>query len=263
GLYAMKIRRKTPKASRSGRPHYLIGYQGASPSPSAVQTWFDLEYGGPLRLIPQGGGGGTASEGASAPLLVTHGPWQALVRIALPPEDANTWRTLLEWSHPQTALVVPVTAAPRDAADMVLHAARLARLLTLLTEGTAHDAITQAFLNPSDWTDRRLAQFAVADHIRVRQGDSADPALDWFYSLGLSKFGLDDIEMFQPVGLPDRSLINLMESLAGELVRIGRSPTVGAVLALADEGIQLECVRHRTATPSGSAIPLREFARRP
>ena len=40
--------------------------------------------------------------------------------------------------------VAPSIASPRDMPDTVLLAARLARCLTLLTQGTAHDVITQA-----------------------------------------------------------------------------------------------------------------------
>ncbi len=65
--------------------------------------------------------------------------------------------------------VAPSIVPPRDMPDTILFAARLARGLTLLTQGTAHDIITNQYVNPSDWQDRPLTHFIAADHIPIMQ----------------------------------------------------------------------------------------------
>ena len=149
---------------------------------------------------------------------------------------------------------------PQQACDLVLFASRLARGLTLLTQGTTYDTVTHTYLNPSDWTDRSLDRFRTADHLTVSQADSPDPQTEWFHTLGLSKFGLDDLEVFRPVGLPARSTLETLAGIADEMVRIGRSPKVGTTMPLPILGLTLTVTRHRTATPAGLSLPFREIS---
>ena len=157
------------------------------------------------------------------------------------------------------AAVGAVTATKSNAIDVVLHAARLARGVTLLTEGTAYDVTTQAYLNPSDWTDRPLVQFSVKDHVTVVHSDDAERRQDWFYTRGLSKFGLDDIEVFQPVGLPSHTIIENLLGIAEELLRLGQSPTVGSTMLLSHIALSIRVVRHRTYPSADTPLILREI----
>jgi len=247
----MKIRRKSPKPSGSGQPCSVIGYSSSTPSMSELQMWFDLEYGGPLKL---------KASGDAAPMIATHGPWSARLQMALPQADADSWSERLDWRHPHAGLILRPSVTPQQACDLVLFAARLARGLTLLIQGTTYDTVTHAYLNPSDWTDRPLDRFRAADHVTVTLADSPDPHLDWFHTLGLSKFGLDELEVFQPVGLPARPTLDTLAGIADELVRIGRSPKVGTTLPLPLLGLTLNVKRHRTAAPAGMSLPFREIS---
>jgi hypothetical protein len=246
----MKIRKKLPKPSGSGQPCYVIGYSSPAPSAAELQTWFDLEYGGPLKL---------KTSGEAAPATASHGPWHVSLRTVSSQVDADAWAEQLDWRHPHAGVILRPSVTPQQACDLVLFAARLARGLTLLTQGTAYDTITHAYLNPSDWTDRPLDRFRTADHVTVSQADSPDPRTDWFHTLGLSKFGLDELELFRPVGLPSRPTLETFSRIADEMVRIGRSPNVGTTLPLPLLGLSLSVKRHRTAAPAGLSLPFREI----
>jgi len=158
----MKIRKKSPKPSGSERPCYVIGYSSPAPSAAELQMWFDLEYGGPLKLKESG-----------ETLVATHGPWNGQVQLAS--SQADAWSKRLDWRHTNAGMVLRPSVTPQQACDLVLFAARLARGLTLLTQGTAYDIVTHTYLNPSDWTDRPLDRFRTADHVTVSQTDSPDP----------------------------------------------------------------------------------------
>jgi hypothetical protein len=252
----MKIRRKPPKSAQSGSPLYVVGYSGATPSPEELQCWFDLDYGGPLKLTavssPQ-------KDQAAGFLQAMHGPWRAHCQMACAPAEAARWASGLEWRHERAATVTLVSAAPRDIVDVVLLAARLARGLSLLTGGTAFDLRTQTFLNPSDWIDRRLEQFAAADHVTVCHDETPDGTQEWFFTQGLAKFGLNEIESFQPRGLPEQPVIERLTDIAQELIRLGQIPKVGASIALPLLDLSVHAVRHRTATHAGASLILREI----
>ena len=247
----MKIRKKLPKPSGSGRPLYIVGYSSPAPSAVELQMWFDLEYGGPLKL--------TASK-ESAPVTATHGPWNVQLQIALPQVNADAWSERLDWRHSHAGMILRPSVTPQQACDLALFTARLARGLTLLTQGTVYDMVTHTYLNPSDWTDRPLNRFCTADHVTVSQADSPDPQTDWFHTLGLSKFGLDELEVFRPVGLPGRPTLEALAGIADELLRIGRSPNVGTTVALPILGFSITVKRHRTAAPTGQSFPFREIS---
>lgn len=244
----MKIKRKPPKTPRAARPLYLVGYSVSPPPLIELKVWFDLEYGGPLGL---GRGDGT---------VATHGPWSATVRTELGEQDARAWNAGLSWSHPSVAEVTPSTATPANAADTVLHAARLARGLTLMTDGTAYDVATGAYLNPSDWSDRRLAHFRLADHVVVQQDESDRAGYDWFHTLGLAKFGRDELETYRPAGLPDRPVQDRLLEIAEDLQRQGGQPRVGETVSCPSTGLDVSVLRHRTIPVSGAAVGVREIA---
>ncbi|MGH7230455.1 MAG: hypothetical protein ACREJU_03750 [Nitrospiraceae bacterium] len=252
----MKIRRKLPKPPRLRHPSHIIGYSSNAPDPSDLQRWFDLEYGGPLVFK---GVERNAAELQTYGALVSHGPWNAWLRLSLSSSEAEEWKQRLAWRHDGASAIVGAPLTPRLAIDTILHAARMARGLTLLTEGTAYDVITQVYLNPADWKDRPLDQFHVRDHIEVLQTEAAEAGLEWFYTRGLNKFGFDDIETFRPVGLPSRDIMDTLRDIADEILRLGQSPTVGLTLPLPTLGLSLRVIRHRTAFPLDSPLALREI----
>lgn len=248
----MKIRRKQPKLPRSGRPLYVIGYTATTPSQAELQNWFDLEYGGPISFT------GNAAD-SSGLVLATHGPWTAAVCLSLPPAEAASWKDLVGWGHDRAGLILPTTAPTSKAIDLVLHAARLARGLTLLTDGTAYDVATHDYRNPSDWKDRPLARFTAEDHVTVDHIESGDSELERFYTRGLAKFGLDELETFRPIGLPSRPVLESLADVAAEILRIGQLPAVGSAIALPELGLTLHVTRHRTTPPAEGSTPFREI----
>jgi hypothetical protein len=142
--------------------------------------------------------------------------------------------------------------------DTILFTARLARGLVLLTQGTAHDLTTQQYLNPSDWQDRSLNEFVAEDHVLVAQDDQAKPDMIWCYSLGLSKFGLDELETFLPRGTSDRTAKELLGESIREIIRIGQFPKVGASFDLPLLRRTITISNHRTAAPIGRMLGFRE-----
>ena len=250
----MKIRRKAPKPPRSKPPLYVIGFS-SSPTPTELQTWFDLEYGGPLSFKESR----TGEEPSTSPLMATHGPWSAWVLVPTPSVQADAWQQRLEWRHTACAAIGAGTAPKSTAVDVVLHAARLARGVTLLTQGTAYDVTTQTYLNPSDWTDRPLVGFSVKDHVTVAHSDDAERQRDWFYTRGLSKFGLDEIEVFQPLGLRSHTISENLLDIADEWLRRGQSPNVGSTMLIPNLAISIRVVRHRTHPSADTPLILREI----
>ena len=131
-------------------------------------------------------------------VLASHGPWNASFRISISSAEANEWRDRLGWGHSHAGQVVAPSISPGNACDQILLAARLAKGLTLLTDGTAYDVTTQAYFNPSDWKDLPLDQFRISDHLRIEQTEADRAGHDWFLTLGLAKFGLEELETFMP-----------------------------------------------------------------
>jgi hypothetical protein len=217
-----------------------------------VRAWFDLEYGGPL----------TFKDDTVGPYALTwagHGPWNAAVQTSLPPEEASSWKDRLHWGHPRAGLVLPTSAPTSKSIDLTLHAARLARGLTLLTGGTAYDAITHTYLNPSDWKDRPLDLFKIGDHVVVDQEESGAPGLERFFTRGLTKFKLDELETFQPLGLPGRPVLENLTDIADEILQAGHSLKVGTTLEIPKLGLTLRIIRHRTTAPAEGSVPTREI----
>ena len=246
----MRIKKKAPKPSAKRPPLYFIGYRGAAPQPDELKTWYDLEYGGPLTV--------RTDDGAPESWHASHGPWSARIVIPLPATHTTGWKEQLAWEHDVIGAVATSVMPPRDMADTILFAARLSRGLTLLTQGTAYDLATQQYLNPSDWNDRRLTGFVMEDHVMIAQDDQMKPDEVWCYTLGLSKFGVDELETFQPRGLSGRSAQELLTESAYEMIRIGQSPKVGTALHLPTLGRTIRIANHRTAAPIGRMLSFRE-----
>lgn len=247
----MRIRKKTPKPSAKRPPLYFIGYRGVAPSTEELKLLYEREYGAPL-IIRQ-------EEGSAESWQATQGPWSAHVVIPLPMSHAAEVIKQLAWEHDLMGAVAPSTASPRDMPDTVLLAARLARCLTLLSQGTAYDAITQAYINPSDWQPRTLTSFRLDDHVSILHDDTSHPDLVWSYSLGLSKFGLDEVEVFMVKGLSDSTAKEVLTQSAGELLRVGQSPKIGTTLDLPQLGRTIHIKNYRTAAPAGRMLGFREL----
>lgn len=247
----MRIRKKSPKPSAKRPPLYFIGYRGTAPATDEVKALYDREYGGPLVIRHE--------EGSAESWQATHGPWSAHVVMPLPMSHVAEVMKQLAWEHDLMGAVAPSVASPRDMPDTVLLAARLARCLTLLTQGTAHDVITQAYVNPSDWQQRALASFVLDDHLSIVHDDTSHDGRVWSYSLGLSKFGLDEVEVFTSKGLSDGTAKEVLSASAGELLRVGHSPKVGTSLDLPQLGRTLHISNYRTAAPAGRMLTFREL----
>jgi hypothetical protein len=247
----VRIRKKASKPSSRRAPLYFIGYRGTAPTANELKTWYDLEYGGPLNF--------GVEQDAPGSWHGSHGPWSAHVVIPLPVAQTAELRQQLAWEQECVGAISPSITPPRDAPDTILFAARLSRGLTFLTQGTAYDITTQQYLNPSDWKDRDLTGFVVDDHVLIAQDDQIKPEAVWWYTLGLSKFGMDELEMFRPKGLSDRGPKELLSEAAQEMIRIGQSPKIGTAFRLALLGRTIRIVGHRTAAPSGRMLGFREL----
>ena len=219
--------------------------------PEELTLWYDRAYGGPLRIVQE--------DHAPDSWQLSHGAWTAHVVIPLPPTHTAGLADQLSWEHDKMGAVAPAVMPPRDMPDALLLAARVARGLTLLTQGTAYDIITQQYLNPSDWQDRTLASFIAGDHVLVAVDDQAKPGAVWCYTLGLSKLGHDELEMFVPQGVSDRAAKDLLADSIEEVIRSGQSPKVGASFDLPGSGRTLTVANHRTAAPTGRMLGFREL----
>jgi len=247
----MRIRKKTPKPSAKRPPLYFIGYRGTAPATDELKMLYEREYGVPLAIRHE--------EGSAESWQATHGPWSAHVVMPLPKSHVAEVMKQLSWEHDLIGAVAPSIASPRDMPDTVLLATRLARCLTLLTQGTAHDVITQAYVNPSDWQQRTLTSFVLDDHCSIVHDDTTRPDQIWSYSLGLSKFGLDEIELFTSKGLSDTTAKEILSESAGELLRVGHSLKVGTALELPLLGRTIHIKNYRTAAPAGRMLGFREL----
>jgi hypothetical protein len=247
----MRIRKKNPKPSAKRPPLYFIGYRGSAPVTDEVKALYEREYGAPLAIRHE--------DGSPESWQATHGPWSAHVVLPLPMSHVAEVMKQLTWEHDLMGAVAPSVASPRDIPDTVLLAARLARCLTLLSQGTAYDVITQAYVNPSDWQPRSLAGFLLDDHVSIIHDDTSQSDRVWSYSLGLSKFGLDEVEVFTAKGLSDSAAKDLLTESAGELLRAGQSPKVGTAFTLPQLRRTIHIRNYRTAAPAGRMLGFREI----
>jgi hypothetical protein len=247
----MRIRKKIPKPSAKRPPLYFVGYRGAAPATEELKHWYEQTYGGPLTIRHE--------EGSPESWQATQGPWTGHVVMPLPMTHVAEIMKQLSWEHEVMGAVAPTLVASRDMPDTILFAARLARGLTLLAQGTAYDVTTQAYINPSDWQNRALTSFLLDDHLSIVHDDTSRPDQVCSYTLGLSKFGLDEIEFMQAKGLPESAAKELLLESANELLRTGHSLKVGTALPLPLLGRTLRIVNYRTASPAGRMVGFREL----
>jgi hypothetical protein len=187
-----------------------------------------------------------------------HGPWAAIVETNLPSEIAGPWHERLGWRHSRAGQILPLRLTGRDTQDIILHVTRLARGLTLLTGGTAHDIATETYFNPSDWSDRPLRDFRIGDHLRIEQVTDREDGQVWFHTRGLSKFGLEDIEIYRPAGLSEGAVMETFTEIAEKLIDLGKAPNIGEHLELEASRRRVRFVRHRTDHSYGMRLNLRE-----
>lgn len=247
----MRIRKESPKPSAKRPPLYFLGYRGTAPATDEVKAIYDREFGGPLVIRHE--------EGSAESWQATHGPWSAHVVMPLPMSHVAEIMKQLSWEHDLMGAVAPSLASPKDMPDAVLLTARLARCLTLLSQGTAYDVITQAYINPSDWQQRGLSSFVLDDHLSIVHDDASHDGLVWSYSLGLSKFGLDEVEVFTNKGLSDSTAKELLSASVGEVLRLGHAPKVGTSLEVPRLGRTVHINNYRTAAPAGRMLGFREL----
>lgn len=233
-------------------PAFVIGYAAPeAPPPGFLTAWFDQEYGGPLTSRLSGDPGTTRFE-------AHHGPWAALIDTSLPSSIAAPWHERLQWSHTRAAQILPLKMTGHESRDIVLLIARLARGLTLLTGGTAYDTATESYLNPSDWTDRPLRDFRIADHLRIEQVEGRADGRVWFHTRGMAKFGLEDLETYRARGLSERPVIEAFTEMADALTLLGKAPNVGESFTVPGFDRPVRVVRHRTDQSYSVRLNLRE-----
>ena len=246
-----KIKKK--KSASQALPAFLIGWtHGEPPPPGYLAAWFDQHYGGPLQIRFLSSSGHHHFE-------AVHTNWKAQVQLAPAAQVVEQWQGQLQWDHRHLAQLMVPSKAQADRQDEVLHLARVARGLTLLMEGTAYDVATGTYLNPSDWKDRDLAVFQIEDHVQIEQQEQIEQMRMWWHTRGLTKFALDDIELFQPLGLSERTIKPMLQGVALQLMAYGKNPKIGEHVRFGEHGEQVEVVRHRTDPRYGVPLAFREI----
>lgn len=246
-----KIKKK--KSASQAMPAFLVGWtHGEPPPPGYIAAWFDEAYGGPLRIRFLASTGHHHFEAA-------HTNWTAEVNMEPSTAIVEQWQGRLQWEQTRLGLLFSSTNTVIDRRDALLHVARMARGVTLLTDGTTYDVATGTYLNPSDWRDRDLEVFRITDHIQVEHREDVQQARMWFHTRGLTKFGLNEIETFQPMGLSGREVQDAVLRVAGHLIEQGKNPKVGERIVLDGSGPQGTFVRHRTDPAYGAPLAFREF----
>ena len=244
-----KIKRKKKPVSGK-RPNFVVGFSGEDPPPGFLAAWYNQLYGGPLHIR-------FVEHHANSPFEVHHVDWYAVVAPGSP-EEVEHWKAITGWEHGQIVQIMPHFVLGNVKQDVVLFVARLAKGLTILTEGTAYDVLAVRHFNPSDWSDRLLQSFFIEDHVQVLQEEHLLDGRQWIYTRGLSKFGLEEFETFLPRGLSGDSIADRLLALGDECVRQGKSPRVGEHLCLTPDWLDVHVVNHRThASPQGQ-LNLRE-----
>ena len=250
----MKKIKKKGKVNRV-LPAYVIGYTNSEdPAPGFLSAWFNNAYGGPLNIQ-------FTTQAGHSQFEAVHTQWRARVHTDLSSDIVGNWRERLQWGHSQLAEVLPIhQSSGQDKRDSVLHVARIARGLTLLTEGTAYDVVRGSFLNPSDWSDQELDQFVIEDHVRVDQTEQLEQGRAWFYTQGLAKFGLEEIETFCSLGLPERATIDTLLEIGVLLIADNKVVKVGEHFTLPRTSQMVKVIRHRTDQSLGIKLNLREVS---
>jgi hypothetical protein len=246
-----KIKKKKPVTQTL--PVFFVGWtHGEPPPPGYLSAWFDQLYGGPLQIRFLSANGHQHFEAA-------HTNWNAQVHMTYSPETMKRWNSYVQWDHPYLAGVVSTSKMQADRQDEVLHLARITRGLTLLMDGTSYDVATGGYRNPSDWKDRNLDVFQMHDHVEVEQHEQSQQRRMWLHTRGLTKFGFDELEMFQSIGLSSRESEAMLYEVACQLLAYGKNPKIGEHLSFGGDGQQVEVVRHRTDPLYGIPLAFREI----
>ena len=245
-----RIKKKKPAIQ--ALPAFLIGWtHGEPPPPGYLTAWFDQQYGGPLQIRFLSANGHHHFE-------AVHTNWKAQVQLVPSTQIVEQWQGRLQWEHRHLAQLIAPPKIQADRQDEVLHLARIARGLTLLMEGTTYDVATGGYRNPSDWKDRDLVVFQIDDHVQVEQHEQIHHMRMWLHTRGLTKFGLDEVESFQPIGLSGEERESMLYEVSGRLMAHGKNPKVGEYIPFGGEGRQVEVVRHRTDPFYGIPLAFRE-----
>jgi hypothetical protein len=96
--------------------------------------------------------------------------------------------------------------------------------------------------------------------VTVGQADADETGCERFYTKGLTKFGLDELETFRPLGLSGRPVLERLASIAEAVILLGQSPKVGTSLPLPGVGLTLAVAKHRTVPDATGPVPFREIA---
>ena len=247
-----KIKKRVSQKKAGSQPAFVVGYSQIDPPPPGyLAAWFDQLYGGPLKIH-------FTEEFGHSNFEALHTTWRVRVNLASPMGISESWKQRLSWSHGQVAEINPLPIWGQDKRDVVLHTARIARGVALLSEGTTYDIVSHAFLNPSDWSDRQLKQFELVDHLRIEQMEKIDSCQTWLFTLGLAKFGMEEIETFHPLGLPDQPVRERLLEVGRLLLSRGKVAKVGEQVQLPESGQNVKIVRHRTDQTTGRVLQLRE-----
>ena len=92
----------------------------------------------------------------------------------------------------------------------------------------------------------------------VEQRESAIPSMKWLFTLGLSKFGLEELENFHHQGLPDQPVMDKLLEIGEEILVNRTVPKIGQQMNLRRSGQTVTIVRYRTDHTTGLALKLRE-----
>ena len=248
-----KIKKKKPAAGRA-LPAFIIGWTHADPPPPGfLVAWFDRRYGGPLNIRFLESSGHLRFD-------AVHTSWTAQVDLSPSEEQVNRWTASLQWDHPHLGFINQPSFSGQDRRDAVLHHARVARGVSMLAEGTTFDLATGAYLNPTDWRDRDLEQFVLEDHVQVEQHERVEEGRVWLHTRGLTKFGWDEVEAFQAIGLTDQECRRRLLETGYAIIRENRNLKVGEQIEIPGEWYRVTAVRHRTDSHYGHPIAFREIS---
>jgi len=243
-----KIKRKTAKP-KSRIPSFVIGYRGEISPPGFLAAWFDREYGGPLDIrFPQ--------KHMVCEYSAYHTSWGVHVNSKIPSQEVQVWQDRLGWGHQEVAEIFIVPNSNAELHNLILHGARVTRGLTLLAEGTSFDIAGQSFANPSDWQDRPLETFSPYHHVNIHQEEEEGRLRVW--TRGLTKFGREEFEYFQPIGLPTRLAEEVLMELVEELIFTKKMIKVGDAISLPYSAHCVRVASHRTDPILGSQVSFRE-----
>jgi hypothetical protein len=246
-----KIKRKS-KSSPKKRPSFVVGFSGGElPPPGFFSAWFNQQYGGPLHIR-------FLEPDSNETFEARHVDWKAKITKVRSDEELTQWQNQVAWEHSQVVQVVSTSPVGCSKQDVAIFLSRLARGLTLLTEGTAYDVVAGRYFNPSDWSDCSLDDFHIGDHVRVEEEEHMLDGRQWLYTRGLAKFGLDEFEVFLPRGLSNSEEVDRLLDLADLCLSQGKSPKVGECVSLMSEAVDIQVVHHRTHAGPDGQLNLRE-----